>query len=42
MLSGIIFPDTVSAISVVAAFGLLFPFILVVLGLIKRLASSGG
>lgn len=44
MLSGIIFPDTVTAVSVLASFGVIFPIIVVVLGFLFSLVRgrSGG
>jgi hypothetical protein len=42
VLVGIIFPATVTPVSALAAFGLIFPIIGVVLGLLYRLVRSSG
>lgn len=41
VVTGIVFPATVTPVSVIAAFGLLFPLIGLTLAFLKRLASSG-
>ena len=42
VLVGLIFPATVTPISALASFGILFPIIGIVLGLVYRLVRSAG
>ena len=42
ILTGIIFPDPVTPVSALAAFGLLFPLLVVALGFLYKLVRSAG
>lgn len=41
LISGIIFPTTITPVSVIAAFGILFPLVGVGLGFLFRLVRGG-
>lgn len=42
LLTGVIFPDTVTSVSALASFGVLFPIVVVVLGFLYSLIRGRG
>lgn len=42
LIVGIVFPATVTPVSALAAFGILFPLVVIALGFLRKLVRSGG